>query len=304
MFTIKKNLSLLVAVGVFVGGVSAGAANAQEPRTVTLDNDGKVSKVSTTSDSIDEFLAEQKVAVREGKTRVSPSRGSALESGAVITVRQSKNVTLTRKRVSTVHSTYALTVAQFLRERGIKVDRLDRVSPSRTAALTDGARVRFVDVRQSFKSAVKKKRWKTRYKKSSTLYKGQKKVAQRGKPRRTRVTRRYIFEDNVLKSKRIVKRRVISKGRPKIILKGTKERGPSGVWKRLAECESGGNPRAVNPAGYYGLYQFSLATWNSVGGKGNPANASPAEQTKRAKILQKRSGWGQWPACSIKIGVR
>jgi hypothetical protein len=26
-------------------------------------------------------------------------------------------------------------------------------------------------------------------------------------------------------------------------------------WRALARCESGGNPRAVNPAGYYGLYQ-------------------------------------------------
>ena len=28
-------------------------------------------------------------------------------------------------------------------------------------------------------------------------------------------------------------------------------------WAALARCESGGNPRAVNPAGYYGLYQFT-----------------------------------------------
>ena len=65
-------------------------------------------------------------------------------------------------------------------------------------------------------------------------------------------------------------------------------------FQRLAQCESGGNPRAVNPAGYYGLYQFSLDTWASVGGTGNPIDASPEEQTMRAKILQQRSGWGQW----------
>lgn len=68
-------------------------------------------------------------------------------------------------------------------------------------------------------------------------------------------------------------------------------------FARLAQCESGGNPRAVNPAGYYGLYQFSLATWRSVGGTGNPIDASPEEQLMRAKMLQARSGWGQW-GCS------
>ncbi|MGI9616871.1 MAG: ubiquitin-like domain-containing protein [Acidimicrobiales bacterium] len=68
-------------------------------------------------------------------------------------------------------------------------------------------------------------------------------------------------------------------------------------WSALAQCESSGNPRAVNPAGYYGLYQFSLATWASVGGSGNPADASVAEQTNRAHILYNRSGAGQWPTC-------
>src|SRR3712207_8586290 len=61
-------------------------------------------------------------------------------------------------------------------------------------------------------------------------------------------------------------------------------------WAALAKCESGGNPRAVNPAGYYGLYQFSLSTWAGVGGSGNPVDASPAEQLARAQKPYARSG--------------
>ncbi len=72
-------------------------------------------------------------------------------------------------------------------------------------------------------------------------------------------------------------------------------------WAALAKCESSGNPRAVNPAGYYGLYQFSKTTWRSVGGSGSPADASPAEQTKRAKILYNKAGAGQWPVCGRKL---
>ncbi len=77
------------------------------------------------------------------------------------------------------------------------------------------------------------------------------------------------------------------------------------VWAALARCESGGRANAVSRSGaYHGLYQFSVATWRSVGGSGLPSQASPAEQTKRAKMLQARSGWGQWPSCSRQIGVR
>jgi hypothetical protein len=68
-------------------------------------------------------------------------------------------------------------------------------------------------------------------------------------------------------------------------------------WRALATCESSGNPRAVNPAGYYGLYQFSPSTWRSVGGSGLPSRASAGEQTMRAQTLYRRSGSGPWPMC-------
>ena len=53
----------------------------------------------------------------------------------------------------------------------------------------------------------------------------------------------------------------------------------------IAACESGGDPTAVNAAGYYGKYQFDLQTWAAVGGSGNPAKASEAEQDYRAALL-------------------
>jgi soluble lytic murein transglycosylase-like protein len=69
--------------------------------------------------------------------------------------------------------------------------------------------------------------------------------------------------------------------------------------RSIAQCESGGNPRAIGGGGLYrGKYQFNIGTWQSVGGKGDPAAASEAEQDKRAAILYARSGPGQWPVCS------
>jgi LysM repeat protein len=71
----------------------------------------------------------------------------------------------------------------------------------------------------------------------------------------------------------------------------------SGAWAKVANCEASGNPRAVNPAGYYGLFQFDLQTWRSVGGTGNPINASAAEQLMRAKKLYAQRGNAPWPVC-------
>jgi hypothetical protein len=78
-------------------------------------------------------------------------------------------------------------------------------------------------------------------------------------------------------------------------------RTPTGTaalnWRALAHCESSGNPRAVNPAGYYGLYQFDLRTWRGVGGSGHPHHASVVEQTKRAQRLYDDRGASPWPHC-------
>lgn len=49
--------------------------------------------------------------------------------------------------------------------------------------------------------------------------------------------------------------------------------------------------------GYRGLYQFDCQTWRSVGGSGDPAAASPAEQRARAEILRSQRGNQPWPVC-------
>ncbi|MGB0120571.1 MAG: transglycosylase family protein [Solirubrobacterales bacterium] len=68
----------------------------------------------------------------------------------------------------------------------------------------------------------------------------------------------------------------------------------------IASCESGGDPEIVSSSGlYHGKYQFSPATWESVGGEGLPSEASEAEQDFRAALLYDRSGPGQWPTCGI-----
>ena len=82
--------------------------------------------------------------------------------------------------------------------------------------------------------------------------------------------------------------------------------GPVGddVWAKLAQCESGGNPATNTGNGFYGMYQFTLETWQSLGGTGYPHEADAATQTAMAKKLQAQSGWGQWPGCADKLGLR
>jgi len=72
----------------------------------------------------------------------------------------------------------------------------------------------------------------------------------------------------------------------------------SSTLEAIAACESGGDPSAVSADGaYHGLYQFDYGTWASVGGSGDPAAASPEEQTYRAALIYSQSGSSPWPIC-------
>ncbi|HEY2636840.1 MAG TPA: transglycosylase family protein [Solirubrobacteraceae bacterium] len=69
--------------------------------------------------------------------------------------------------------------------------------------------------------------------------------------------------------------------------------------RKIAQCESGGDPTAVSSSGTYrGKYQFDRSTWRALGGHGDPAKASEGEQDKRAAKLLRERGPSAWPNCA------
>ncbi|MDH2415524.1 transglycosylase family protein [Nocardioides sp. CER19] len=79
------------------------------------------------------------------------------------------------------------------------------------------------------------------------------------------------------------------------------------TWQRLANCESGGRWHLNTHNGYYGGLQISGSTWRGYGGRRFarlPSRATKAQQIKVAERIKRGQGWGAWPACSARIGVR
>jgi resuscitation-promoting factor RpfA len=80
----------------------------------------------------------------------------------------------------------------------------------------------------------------------------------------------------------------------------------SGVWDRIAQCESGGNWHINTGNGYYGGLQFSAGTWRSYGGGAYASTADRASREQQIAIatkVQHTSGWGAWPVCARKAGA-
>jgi hypothetical protein len=71
---------------------------------------------------------------------------------------------------------------------------------------------------------------------------------------------------------------------------------------RVANCESGLNPKARSPGGtYLGLWQFDRPTWKAYGGIGDdPRAVNSYHQTQVAWNLFVARGWAPWPTCGSR----
>ncbi|WP_051831805.1 transglycosylase family protein [Streptomyces violens] len=78
-------------------------------------------------------------------------------------------------------------------------------------------------------------------------------------------------------------------------------------WGCMAQCESGGDWNARTGNGLYGGLQFTQSTWEAAGGLSfapRPDLATREEQIKVAERVVDQQGWGAWPACARRYGLR
>ena len=83
--------------------------------------------------------------------------------------------------------------------------------------------------------------------------------------------------------------------------------GSNTVWDRLAQCESSGNWAINSGNGFYGGLQFLQATWEGFGGGAFAPRADLATREQQIIVagrVRARQGWGAWPECSRKLGLR
>ena len=272
--------------------------------------DGQERPLWTTADTVGEAVIALGERARSAWLSVDRSKRIPVD-GLAVDVRLPKSASVTADGATETASTTAVTVADLLSELGISVGAADLVEPTADTAVTEGLSVRVYRISSSEFTKQVGVPFPTQKRNDASMYVGSTKVIQAGKNGVAVQTFNRTTRDGVVVTEKLASTKVTTQPTPQIVAVGTKQRpapkptatksynvSADGLnWAALARCESGGNPRAINPAGYYGLYQFSLSTWRGVGGSGNPIDASSSEQTYRAQLLYKRSGAGQWPHC-------
>lgn len=290
-------------------------------RMITVSIDGKERSLWVTANSVQEAL--QQIGVRNGTAFVSVSRSMPIgRQGLSFDVRLPHTVTLDVEGKSRKLETTAPTVAAAIVAAGVPLTDKDLVLPARATYPKDGELIKVFKITGKAKIRTESVSYRTKRIADSGMYEGSTKVIRDGKNGSRRVAYEFVKRDGKWVVKRTLFAESLRKSVRQVIRVGTKARpaptpapaparqsapAPSGSsgglnWAALAQCESGGNPNAVSANGlYFGLYQFSISTWQSVGGSGNPTDASSAEQTRRAQILYDRAGSSPWPVCGSRL---
>jgi resuscitation-promoting factor RpfB len=283
-------------------------------RMVSVNLDGKHREVWTTALSVQEAL--DQLGIRDRDAFVSVSRSQPIgRAGLAFEVRMPRHVLLSVEGHKRKIETTAATVAEAIRGAGVPLRDRDFVLPGLKSYPDEGDHIRVFRITGKAVTRTESVAAPTKVVYDDTMTEGDRSLVKRGKDGSRRVVYEFAWLDGKWTIKRTLVVLAMKKPVDRVVRVGTKaepapapsspppsESGGGLNWAALAQCESGGNPRAVSSNGqYFGLYQFSLSTWASVGGSGNPIDASSSEQTQRAQILYSRAGDSPWPVCGSRL---
>ena len=279
-------------------------------RPIQISVDGATQTIWTTEQSVSDALAA--VAPRLGSVELVSSRSYE----RLLLPLSTDLIRLVVDGESTEISSDATTLTTFLREAGVELGANDRYTSSAVVPSEAGVGFEVVVERVVIETQtdVSEVPFETVEQKDANSYTGTRTVVTAGAAGELTTTYRVTLVDGVEESRDLVSEEVTVEPVTEVVSVGTKvrpvkvdttprggrtwEQAEEQNWAGLAKCESGGSATIVSASGkYHGLYQFSVATWKSVGGTGLPSEASADEQTRLAKALWVRSGPGQWPHC-------
>ena len=284
-------------------------------RPLALTVDGVRSEVYTTALSVDDAL--EQLGYRQDDLVLSASRSERLPlDGMDLAIQTPKAVTLVADGQQRVVSTTAPTAGDLLAEQGIALAPTDRTSLLATQPLLDAMVLRVWRIQVGDVTAVQSIDYETVETPDAEAFEGTRTVTRKGVEGEQTITYRVTVTDGVETSREQTGVVVTTAPVDQQVSVGTKPKpkpepaaaapavGDGSVWDQLAKCEAGGNWAINTGNGYYGGLQFNLGTWRAHGGVGMPNEASREQQIAIGQRVQASQGWGAWPSCTRKLGLR
>lgn len=283
-------------------------------KPVTLSLDGKVSKHTVFEKTVGDAVDEIGIDLPAGSFVSEDDADPLSREANSLVVSTNKDLVIKadgeKKKVKTAEPT----VAGALDAAGIELGDEDEVKPGISSYLEPDQTIAVTRIETVTKTETVKVDFDTDVQEDADAPEGQVDVVTEGVAGTSEREVELVMADGKVRDRTVLSTNVLSAPVNQVEKHGTKaapvapvEEGPAvsaadaGVWDKIAACESGGNWSINTGNGYYGGLQFSAATWKSVGGPGLPHENSRETQIKYAKILQARSGWGQWGCAGARF---
>jgi uncharacterized protein YabE (DUF348 family) len=194
----------------------------RQAKQVHIVKDNEKKTVWTTANSVGKLLKEQKVVLND-HDQISPGPKEIIKDKMKVEIKEAMHLTLVEgEKQQKVWST-STTVADFLTQQGIKLEKLDRVEPSLSEQIKDNGVINVIRVEKVTDVVEEPVQFAIVTRKDSSLAKGKEKIVSEGL--QGRVSREYevILENNKEVSRKLIHENKIKEKHDKVVAVGTKE---------------------------------------------------------------------------------
>ncbi len=293
-------------------------------RQVAVVIDGQEKLINTTATNVGQLL--DQLGEDYGAAGLSQPRDHQIPlDGMKLELTTPKSVTLHEGDKESTLKVPAVTVGDIFKLRGTPLGPDDVVTPSADTPVTNGMTVDVLRVQTEEKVEDRPVDPTVRREDDPNAPAGEETVVSEGKAGNERVTYKVRKENGKEVGREELHAEQLAPAEDRVIRVGTKSAAPAapaasgntgaaapasanaGVWDSIAQCESGGNWSTNTGNGFSGGLQFTPSTWAGFGGTEyapTPEQATREQQIAVAEKVQAAQGWGAWPACTSKLGIR
>jgi len=187
---------------------------------IVKDNEKKT--IWTTADTVAGLLKEQKIVLKE-QDQISPSPQTAIKNKMNVKLDISFHLTYVDGGRAQKVWTTSTTVADFLKQQGIKLNQYDRVEPTLTEKIPENGVVNVIRVEKVTDVVEEPVQFAVVTKKDENLQKGQEKVIAPGKQGRVSKQYEVMLENGKEVSRKLINEQNLLQKQDKIVAVGTKD---------------------------------------------------------------------------------
>ncbi|MGE7907847.1 ubiquitin-like domain-containing protein [Peribacillus sp. NPDC094092] len=188
---------------------------------IVMVQDGKRKDVWSTADTVDELLKDQNLSVKE-QDKITPSKSTKLKANMEVAIDKAFSLKLVVGGDEKHVWSTSTTVADFLKQQGVKLNDLDRVKPELTEKVEAENTVNVVRIEKVTDVVEEPVDFAVITKKDDSLSKGKEKIVKEGKD--GLISKKYeVIKENGKEVKReLLSEKVVNEKQDKVVTVGTR----------------------------------------------------------------------------------